>query len=136
MIVQVITVRLVQTQNHGNLRPADGAPTRLLFQVGDARRTESLVPTRHKRKSCITLLDETHFAQEHSWRRNLVLFLVDSFIPARQWTDIYNTRCSILSRFWQHGAAFSCPAISCHTFSASPVDTVAASDVIASSCAD
>ena len=27
MIVQVITVRLIQTQNHGNLRPADGAPT-------------------------------------------------------------------------------------------------------------
>jgi len=27
MNVQVITVRLVQTQNHGNLRPADGAPT-------------------------------------------------------------------------------------------------------------
>jgi len=27
MIAQVITVRLVQTQNHGNLRPADGAPT-------------------------------------------------------------------------------------------------------------
>ena len=27
MIVQVITVRLVQTQNHGNFRPADGAPT-------------------------------------------------------------------------------------------------------------
>ena len=25
MIVQVITVRLVKTQNHGNLRPADGA---------------------------------------------------------------------------------------------------------------
>ena len=48
MIVQVITVRLVQTQNHGNLRPADGAPARLLFQLGDARRTESLMPTRHK----------------------------------------------------------------------------------------
>jgi len=28
-----------------------------------------------------------------------VLFLVDSCIPARQWTDICNTRCSILSRF-------------------------------------
>ena len=27
MIVQVITVRLVKTQNHGNLRSADGAPT-------------------------------------------------------------------------------------------------------------
>jgi len=27
MIVQVITVRLIQTQNHGNLKPADGAPT-------------------------------------------------------------------------------------------------------------
>ena len=27
MIVQVITVRLIQTQNHGNLRSADGAPT-------------------------------------------------------------------------------------------------------------
>ena len=104
MIVQVITVRLVQTQNHGNLRPADGVPARLLFQLGDARRTESLMPTRHKRKSCITLLDETHFAhilrsQQHSWRRNLVLLLVDSCIPARQWTDICNTRCSILSRF-------------------------------------
>ena len=120
MIVQVITVRLVQTQNHGNLRPADGALARLLFQLGEARRTESLMPTRHKRKSCITLLDETHFAhilrsQEHSWRRNLVLFLVD--IPARQWTDICNTRCSILSRFshfppLQHGAAFSCLAFS------------------------
>ena len=135
MIVQGITVRLVQTQNHGNLRPADGAPARLLFQLGDARRTESLMPTRHKRKSRITLLDETHFAhilrsQEHSWRRNLVLFLVDSCIPARQWTDICNMRCSILSRFshfhvWhfpllQHGAAFSCPAISCLAFSASP----------------
>jgi len=135
MIVQVITVRLVQTQNHGNLRPADGSPARLLFQLGDARRTESLMPTRYKRKSCITLLDETHFAhilrsQEHSWRRNLVLFLVDSCIPARQWTDICNTRCSILSRFshfhvshfppLQHGAAFPCPAISCLAFSASP----------------
>jgi len=136
MIVQVITVRLVQTQNHGNLRPADGAPARLLFQLGDARRTESLMPTRHKRKSCITLLDETHFAhilrsQEHSWRRNLVLFLVDSCIPARQWSDICNTRCSILSRFshfhvshfppLQSGAAFSCPATSCLAFSASPI---------------
>ena len=58
-------------------------------------------------------------SQEHSWRRNLVLFLVDSCIPARQWTDICNTRCSILSHFshfhvshfppLQHGAAFSCP---------------------------
>jgi len=28
-----------------------------------------------------------------------VLFLVYSCIPARQWTDICNTRCSILSRF-------------------------------------
>ena len=37
--------------------------------------------------------------QEHSWWRNLVLFLVDSCIPARQWTDICNTRRSILSRF-------------------------------------
>ena len=62
---------------------------------------------------------------------NLVLFLVDSCIPARQWTDICNTRCSILSRFshfhvshfppLQHGAAFSCPAISCLAFSASPI---------------
>ena len=145
MIVQVIAVRLVQTQNHGNLRPADGAPSRLLFQLGDARRTESLMPTRHKRKSCITLLDETHFAhrpilrsQEHSWRRNLVLFLVDSCIPARQWADICNTRCSILSRFshfhvshfppLQHGAAFSCPAISCLAFSASPLQPIAISD--------
>jgi len=69
-------------------------------------------------------------SQEHSWRRNLVLFLVDSCIPARQWTDICNTRCSIISRFshfhvshfppLQHGAAFSCPAISCLAFSASP----------------
>ena len=136
MTARVITVKLVQTQNHGNLRPADGAPARLLFQLGYARRTESLMPTRHKRKSCITLLDETNFAhilhsQEHSWRRNLVLFLVDSCIPVRQWTDICNTRCSILSRFshfhvshfppLQHGAAFSCPAISCLAFSASPL---------------
>jgi len=62
---------------------------------------------------------------------NLVLFLVDSCIPARQWTDVCNTRCSILSRFshfhvshfppLQHGAAFSCPAISCLAFSASPM---------------
>ena len=42
---------IVQTQNHGNLRPAGGAPARLLFQLGDARRTESLVPTRHRRKT-------------------------------------------------------------------------------------
>ena len=59
-----------------------------------------------------------------------MLFLVDSCIPARQWTDICNTRCSILSRFsyfhvshfppLQHGATFSCPAISCLAFSASP----------------
>jgi len=28
-----------------------------------------------------------------------VLFLVYSCIPTRQWTDICNTRCSILSRF-------------------------------------
>ena len=51
-------------------------------------------------------------------------------IPARQWTEICNTRCSILSRLshfhvshfppLQHGAAFSCPAISCLAFSASP----------------
>ena len=56
---------------------------------------------------------------------------VDSCIPARQWTDICNTQCSILSRFshfhvshfppLQHGAAFSCPAISCLAFSASPI---------------
>jgi len=74
---------------------------------------------------------------KHSRRRNLVLFLVDSSyscIPARQWTDICNTRCSILSRFslfhvshfppLQHGAAFSCPAISCLAFSASPNNLV------------
>jgi len=62
--------------------------------------------------------------------RNLVLFLVYLCIPARQWTDICNTRCSILSRFshfhvshflpLKHGAAFSCPASSCLAFSASP----------------
>jgi len=67
---------------------------------------------------------------------NLVLFLVDSSIPARQWTDICNTRCSILSRFshfhvshfppLQHGAAFSCPAISCLAFSASSCSEVSA----------
>ena len=60
----------------------------------------------------------------------MVLFLVYSCIPAGQWTDICNTRCSILSRFshfhvsdfppLQHGAAFSCPASSCLAFSASP----------------
>ena len=83
----------LKMRDHGNLRPADGAPV-------------------------------------HIWRRNLVLFLVDSCIPARQWTDICNTRCSILSLFshfhvsrfppLQHGTAFSCPAISCLAFSASP----------------
>ena len=51
-----------------------------------------------------------------------MLFLVDSCIPARQWTDICNTRCSILSRFshfhvshfppLQSGAANSCLAFS------------------------
>jgi len=51
-----------------------------------------------------------------------VLFLVDSCIPARQWTDICNARCSILSRFshfhvshfppLQAGAANSCLAFS------------------------
>ena len=70
-------------------------------------------------------------SQEHSQRRNLVLFLVYSCIPDRQWTDICNTRCSILSHFshfhvshfppLQHGAAFSCPTSSCLAFSASPV---------------
>ena len=55
-----------------------------------------------------------------------VLFLVDSCIPARQWTDICNTRCSILSRFsqfhvshfppLQHGAAFSSLAFSTPAF--------------------
>ena len=64
--------------------------------------------------------------QEHSWRRNLVLFLVYSCIPARQWTDICNTRCSILSRFshfhvshfppLHSGAAFSCLAFSTLAF--------------------
>ena len=56
-----------------------------------------------------------------------MLFLVYSCIPARQRTDICNTRCSILSRlafstpaFLQHGAAFSCPACSRVAFSASP----------------
>ena len=63
---------------------------------------------------------------------------------ATRWTDICNTRCSMLSRFshfhvsqfppcklvpqihvshfppLQHGAAFSCPASSCLAFSASP----------------
>ena len=58
-----------------------------------------------------------------------MLFLVDSYIPARQWTDICNTRCSILSSFshfhvshfppLHSGAAFSCPTISCLAFSAS-----------------
>ena len=51
-----------------------------------------------------------------------MLFLVDSCIHARQWTDICNTRCSILSRFshfhvlqfppLQVGAANSCLAFS------------------------
>ena len=96
MIVQVITVRLLQTQNHGNLRPVDGAPT-----VGG----------------------------------EIWCFFVDSCIPVRQWADICNTRCSILSRFshfhvshfppQQHGAAFSCPAISCLALSASPIRVVA-----------
>ena len=139
MLAQVLTVRLVQTQNHGNLRPADGAPARLLFQLGDARRTEALMPTRHKRKSCITLRDETHFA--HILRRRCtdrtywlkLIAAVDILVvvvvtvrgigsgcrncvrtntvtysaqelhacigAAGQWTDICNTRCSILSRF-------------------------------------
>ena len=58
------------------------------------------------------------------------MLFVDSCIPVRQWADICNTRCSILSRFshfhvshfppQQHGAAFSCPAIS-----ASPLRVVA-----------
>ena len=68
--------------------------------------------------------------EQECMRRNLVLFLVYSYIPARQWIDICNNRCSILSRFshfhvlhfppLQHGAAFSCPASSCLAFSASP----------------
>ena len=48
---------------------------------------------------CSNCLSGFNRSQEHSWRRNLVLFLVDSCIPARQWTDICNTRCSMLSRF-------------------------------------
>ena len=48
---------------------------------------------------CSNCLSGVNRSQEHSWQRNLVLFLVDSCIPARQWTDICNTRCSILSRF-------------------------------------
>ena len=134
MVVQVITVRLVQRQNHGNLRPADGAPARLLFQLGDARRTESLMPTRHKRKSCIARRDTLRTYQAFT-RTQLAAksgaLLIDLCIPARQWTDICNTRCSILSRFshfhvshfppLQSGAAFSCPAISCLAFSTSPI---------------
>ena len=52
----------------------------------------------------------------------MVLFLVYSCIPGGQWTDICNTRCSILSRFshfhvsqfppLQVGAASSCLALS------------------------
>ena len=50
-------------------------------------------------KSVSNCLSGVNRSQEHSWRRNMVLFLVYSRIPARQWTDICNTRCSILSRF-------------------------------------
>jgi len=48
---------------------------------------------------CSNCLSGVNRSQEHSWRRNLVLFLVDSCIPARQRTDICNTRCFILLRF-------------------------------------
>ena len=84
---------------------------------------------------CSNCLSSVNRSQEHSWRRNLVLFLVDSYIPARQWTDICNTRCSILSSFshfhvshfppLHSGAAFSCPTISCLAFSASPLSCLA-----------
>jgi len=40
-----------------------------------------------------------HLDEQACMRRNLVLFLVYSYIHAQQWTDICNTRCSILSRF-------------------------------------
>ena len=133
MIVQVITVRPVQTQDHGNLRPTDGAPAHLLFQLGNARRTESLMPTRHKRKSCITLRDETHFA--HILRRRCT----DRKSGALSCRLMHT--CSAMDRHMQHAVfhtiaflafsclafstpatwcAFSCPAISCLAFSASP----------------
>ena len=115
MIVQVITVRLLQTQNHGNLRPADGAPARLLLQVGDARRTESLMPTRHKRKSCITLLDETHFA--HILRRRCT----DRKSGALSCRLMHS--CSAMDRHVQHAVLHSIAflAFSCLAFSASPL---------------
>ena len=140
MIVQVITVRLVQTQNHGNLRPTDGAPAHLLFQLGNARRTESLMPTRHKRKSCITLLDETHFT--HILRRRCTarksgalscrLKHSCSAMDRHMHHAVFHTIAFFLhfhvSHFppLQHGAAFSCPAISCLAFSASPCSEVSA----------
>ena len=67
MIVQVITVRLVKMQNHGNLRPADGAPARLLFQLGDARRTESLMPlgTNASRASRCSMRHTSHISCVH-----------------------------------------------------------------------
>jgi len=108
MIVQVITVRLVQTQNHGNLRPADEAPARLLFQLGDARRTESLMPTRHKRKSCIrhfysALL--TNHAGRHkdysTWPTNVliayrVLIVHKNTVDGEIWCSFLSTHAFLL----------------------------------------
>ena len=78
MIVQVITVRLIQAQNHGNLRPEEMGHPELAAKSGAL--------------SCRLM---------HS--------------------------CSAIDRHMQHAVfhtiaflAFSCPAISCLAFSASP----------------
>ena len=122
MIVQVITVRLVQTQNHGNLRWGTRAPV-----VPTGRRTTHRIADAHTAQTQVVhhvaRWDTSHISCDGgALTGNLVLFLVDSCIPARQWTDICNMRCSILSRFshfhvshfppLQVGAAKSCLAFS------------------------
>jgi len=97
MIVQVITVRLIQTQNHGNLRPADGAPT-----VGGEIWCSFLSTY------AFLLGNGQTFATRGVpyYRVSISHFRVSHFPPL------------------QHGAAFSCPAISCLAFSASPLRSV------------
>jgi len=134
MIVQVITVRLVQTQNHGNLRPADGAPARLLFQVGDAQKRWCPHGTNASRASRCSM--------RHTSHKNTVggeiwcsFLSTHSFLLGNGQT--YTTRGVPYYRVSRNMVLhFHVPQFHVTHFQRPPVDTVAASDVIASSCAD
>jgi len=106
MIVQVITVRLIQTQNHGNLRPADGAPT-----VGGEIWCSFL-----STHAFLLGNGQTYATRGVPYYRVSCIFMSRIFHPCKLVPQIH---VSHFPPLW-HGTAFSCPAISCLAFSASP----------------